>query len=86
MKRLALGIALIATLAFAGTAAAADPPTTPTGYAGAANMVNVNARPGMMNAMTHDANGHGNGGMWCAVYITNGVQAPSTCSAVNVSY
>ncbi len=86
MKRLALALALVATLAFAGTAAAADPPATPTGYAGAANMVNPNALPGMLNAMTQDANGNGNGGMWCAVYITNGLQAPAGCSAVNVSY
>ncbi len=78
MKRIALALGLIAALAFAGTAAAAGPPTTPNGYAGALNMANDNALPGMLNAMSHD-NAHGNAGMYCAVYITNGIAAPGSC-------
>ncbi len=78
MKQIALALGLIAALAFAGTAAAADPPTTPNGYAGALNMANDNALPGMLNAMSLD-NANGNAGMYCAVYITNGIAAPGSC-------
>lgn len=65
------------SLAGAGAAAAAPGPT-PSGLTGAANMVNTHAYPGMINAMSVN-NPNGDAGMWCAVYITNGVTPPSTC-------
>lgn len=77
MKRIAALLAATAVLAFAG-AAAADPSPTPNGQTGAANMVNTNAAPGMGNAMSND-NANGNAGMYCAVYITNGITAPGSC-------
>lgn len=78
MKRIALALALIAALALAGTAAAADPPITPNGYAGALNMANGAALPGMLNAMSRN-NANGNAGMSCAVSITNGFAEPGSC-------
>ena len=66
-----------ASLLGVGTAAAAPGPT-PNQLTGAANMVNIHALSGMMNAMTIN-NPNGDAGMWCAVYITNGVVSPGTC-------
>ena len=66
-----------ASLLGAGTAAAAPGPT-PNQLTGAANMVNTHALPGMLHAMTVN-NSHGDTGMWCAVYITNGVTSPGAC-------
>ncbi|MDA8202144.1 MAG: hypothetical protein M0Z49_05185 [Chloroflexi bacterium] len=77
MKRIVLPLALIATLAFAGTAAAA-PSVTPAGWTGACNMINENALPGMWNAMTHD-NPNGSDGMWGAVYHTTGNTPQEGC-------
>jgi hypothetical protein len=77
MKRILVPLALIATLAFAGTAAAA-PPVTPAGWTGACNMINDNALPGMLNAMTRD-NSNGNDGMWGAVYHTTGNTPADGC-------
>lgn len=77
-------LAAIPVLAVAGAslfgagAAAAAPRPTPNHLTGAANMVNVNALRGMLNAMTVN-NGNGDAGMWCAVYITNGVTSPGSC-------
>jgi hypothetical protein len=77
-------LAAIPALAVAGAslvgagAAAAAPRPTPNQLTGAANMVNANALPGMLNAMTRN-NGNGDAGMWCAVYITNGVTSPGSC-------
>lgn len=66
-----------AIFAGAGTAAAAPGPT-PNGLTGAANMTNTSALPGMLNAMSVN-NRNGDNGMFCAVYITNGVTAPGSC-------
>lgn len=65
-------------LAGAGPAVAAPGPT-PNGAIGAANMVNDHAFAGMMNAMGAN-NPNGDAGMFCAVYITNGVVAPGACA------
>jgi len=80
MKRICTLVAVAAVVvlaAFAGTAAA-DPGPTPNGLTGAANMVNSHAAPGMGHAMSVN-NPNGNAGMFCAVYITNGVAAPGSC-------
>jgi hypothetical protein len=77
MKRIVLPLALIATLALAGTAAAA-PSVTPNGWTGACNMINDHALPGMLNAMTRD-NPNGNAGMWRAVYQTTGNTPEDGC-------
>lgn len=78
MKRISTLVALAAVLAAFPGAAAAVPGPTPSGYTGAANMVNEHAFTGMMNAMSVN-NPNGNAGMWCAVYITNGVADPGSC-------
>jgi hypothetical protein len=77
MKRISALLATAALLTFAGAAAAAPGPT-PNNLTGAANMVNTNALTGMSNAMSTD-NANGNAGMWCAVFITNGLSAPGSC-------
>ena len=41
-------------------------------------MVNTNALAGMLNAMSTN-NAHGDAGMFCAVFITNGITAPGDC-------
>ena len=82
MKRISTLLTLVVALAlvaFAGTAAADPGPTPKDGLTGAANMTNTNALPGMMHAMTVNIRGNGNAGMWCAVYITNGVVEPGGC-------
>ena len=77
-------LAAIPALALAGASvlgagsAAAAPGPTPNNLTGAANMVNTHALRGMLNAMTVN-NSNGDAGMWCAVYITNGVTSPGTC-------
>ena len=84
MKPIKALVAVIPALVFVGAVfagagpAAADPSPTPNGYAGALNMTGINALPGMLNAMSVN-NGNGNAGMFCAVYVTNGVTAPGAC-------
>ena len=89
MKPIKALLAAIPALALAGAsllgasllgagAAAAAPGTTPNHLTGAANMVNTNARPGMYHAMSVN-NSNGDRGMWCAVWITNGVVSPRDC-------
>ena len=70
----------IAGAAFAGAgAAAAAPGPTPSGLTGAMNMTNTNAmKTGMPHAMSVN-NPNGDTGMYCAVFITNGITPPSTC-------
>ncbi len=76
--------AVIPVLTFVGVGlagaapAAAEPGPTPNGLTGAANMVNEHAYPHMVHAMLVN-NANGDAGMWCAVYITNGVVAPGHC-------
>ncbi len=66
-----------ALLLGAGPAAAAPGPT-PNQLTGAANMVNAAALPSMLHAMSVN-NANGDAGMWCAVFITNGLTDPSSC-------
>lgn len=70
LKRLtALTAGMCATTAVA-TAVATAAPATPNGYCGAANMVNPNALPGMINAMFGNGAGGGNAEMFAAVART----------------
>lgn len=85
MKRIVLPLALIASLALAGTATAA-PSVTPAGFTGACNMLRswpgvgpgVPDGRGMERAMTVD-NANGNTGMWGAVYNTTGNTPEDGC-------
>lgn len=63
-------VAAIAAVAASATPAAAAP-MTPTGFCGAQNMVNVNARPHMVEAMADHTNAHGDAGMVAAVVRTS---------------
>ena len=84
MKRIMSLAAVVPTVTLVGavfaTAGPADAATrtTPNGYVGALNMIGTNALPGMANAMSVN-NPHGNLGMYCAVYVTNGLTAPGSC-------
>lgn len=70
LKRLTVLAAGVCTAASVATAVAAAAPVTPNGYCGAANMVNPNALPGMMNAMFGNGAGAGNTEMSAAVART----------------
>ncbi|HEU4978194.1 MAG TPA: hypothetical protein VFT42_04810 [Solirubrobacteraceae bacterium] len=74
-----LAATCLATVAAAAPAAAPAVASPSNGLVGAANMVNDAAAGHMTGtAMTrNDANG--DAGMFCAVYITNGVVAPGAC-------
>ncbi len=78
MKRIALALALVASLAFAGTAAAGDPPTTPTGWTGSCNMLNGYLNGGLANAFAHE-NVNGWDGKWGSVYQTTGNTQQDGC-------
>ena len=58
----AAGIATIAV----GVGSSSAAPVTPNGFCGALNMVNANALPGMLNAMSRN-NPNGDAGMFVAV-------------------
>ena len=62
-------VAAIAALAASATPAAAAP-VTPTGFCGARNMVNDNARPHMVEAMMEHTAPQGDAGMFAAVART----------------
>ena len=64
MRRISISLALIATLAFAGTAAAA-PSTTPNGWTGSCNMVTGYINGGLGNAFANE-NANGWDGKWGA--------------------
>ena len=77
-------LAFIPALALAGAmlhgagVAGAAPGPTPSYLTGAANMtINgatlIQKDAGMFHAMSVNVNGNGDNGMWCAVYITNGL-------------
>ena len=76
MKRIAARVTttavvgVIAVAASASPAAAAQRPT-PNGLCGAKNMVNENARPHMVAAMTYHTNEHGDQGMARAVTVSS---------------
>lgn len=58
-------VALTTSLAI-GVGSSSAAPATPNGLCGASNMVNTNALPGMMNAMSLN-DGNGDTGMYGAV-------------------
>lgn len=62
-------VAAIAAVAVSATPAAAAP-MTPTGFCGASNMVNDNARPHMREAMAEHTAPQGDAGMFAAVART----------------
>ena len=77
MKRISVSLALIATLAFASTAAA-GPAVTPNGFTGACNMVTAYINAGLGNAFANE-NPNGWDGKWGAVYLTTGNTEQDGC-------
>lgn len=78
MSRLLLLLAALAVLAVAAfpAGASATAPPTPSGYAGAWNMLNdPTMLPGSGGAMDH-ANINGDAGMCTAVLVSSGVGCP----------
>jgi hypothetical protein len=77
MKRIALTLALIATLAFAGTAAAA-PSVTPNGWTGSCNMLTGYLNGGLGNAFANESD-NGWDGKWHSVSVTTGNTEQDGC-------
>lgn len=66
LKKLPIVAATLAASLAVGVSASTAAPVTPNGLCGAANMVNANALPGMLHAMSVD-NPNGVAGMFVAV-------------------
>jgi len=83
MKRtlFVMALALAASLAGAGVAAATPGPTPDYGLTGACNMTNPNAQFGMFTVAGSHANPNGfDVGMIIAILNTNGGTVPDICS------
>lgn len=66
LKKVAIVVAAAVASLAVGVGSSSATPATPSGLCGASNMVNANALPGMLNAMSRN-NPNGDAGMFAAV-------------------